>query len=71
MAAKLPLTGAGEVLASVLSEDDMAFDAVAVGVVGAICPMVLGVLRACVTRNLALWTALLVPYEQNHAKNCL
>ena len=48
-------------LVSVRSEDDIAFDVEAVEMVGVVCPIVLGVFKACVTRNLALWTALLEP----------
>lgn len=54
IAAKFPRTGAGEEFVSVLSEDDIAFDVVAAEVVGMVCPIVLGVFKACVTRNLAL-----------------
>ena len=61
IAAKFPRTGAGEEFVSVLSEDDIAFDVVAAEVVGKVCPIVLGVFKACVTRNLALWTDLLEP----------
>ena len=50
-------------LVSILSEDDIAFDVVAVEDVGVACPIVLGVFNACVTRYLALCTALLDPYK--------
>lgn len=48
-------------LVSILSEDDIAFDVVAVEDVGVACPIVLGVFNACVTRYFALCTALLDP----------
>lgn len=50
-------------LVSILSEDDIAFDVVAVEDVGVACPIVLGVFNACVTRYFALCTALLDPYK--------
>ena len=50
-------------LVSILSEDDIAFDVVAVEDVGVACPIVLGVFNACVTRHFALCTALLDPYK--------
>ena len=50
-------------LVSILSEEDIAFDVVAVEDVGVACPIVLGVFNACVTRYFALCTALLDPYK--------
>lgn len=50
-------------LVCVLSTDDIAFDVVAVDTVDVVCPIVLGVFKACVTRNLALWTDLLEPCQ--------
>jgi len=61
IAAKFPRTGAGEVFVSILYEDDTALDMVVDDVVGVLCPIVLGVFKAWVTRNLALCTALLDP----------
>lgn len=58
-------------LVSVLSEDDIALDVVAVEMVGVICPIVLGVFKACVTRNLAFWTALLEPCKPIHTVSLL
>ena len=48
-------------LVCVLSEDDNALDVVAVDTEDVVCPIVLGVFKACVTRNFALCTALLDP----------
>lgn len=39
--------------------------------VGVVCPIVLGVFKACVTRNLALWTALLEPCKTINIENRL
>ena len=69
IAAKFPRTGAGEVFASTLSEDVTAFEVVAVEVVGVVCPIVLGVFKACVTRNFALCTALLDPCIKVHSNS--
>lgn len=55
-------------LVSILSEDDIAFDVVAVEDVGVACPIVLGVFNACVTRYFALCTALLDPYKTSANK---
>lgn len=69
IAAKFPRTGAGEVFVSILYEDDTALDMVVVEVVGVLCPIVLGVFKAWVTRNLALCTALVDPCITVHSNS--
>lgn len=58
-------------LVCVLSEDDIALDVVAVDTEDVVCPIVLGVFNACVTRNFALWTALLDPCKTTDNLNPL